>query len=328
MVNDQSISDRYALFNGDCIESMAKMPDKSVHLSIYSPPFGGLYHYSSNERDLSNCDDYDQFFEHYRFVVKEIERLTLPGRITCVHCADVPSGNTGNDYLIDLPGDIIRLHHDLGFKRIASHIIWKEPLWVRNRTMVKNLAHKTIIDDSAYAGVASNDYLLVFRRDGKNKIPIAHPTGLDRYAGEQPIPAELLKYKGWTGDQKLNRYSHWIWRRYASSIWDDINMQRVLPFQDCRDPDDEKHVHPLQLDVIERAVVLRSNPGETVLTPFMGVGSEVFGAVVNDRRGVGMELKASYYRQAVQNMERAAEIAALSVEQPMLDFGDGMFDEE
>jgi DNA modification methylase len=190
---------------------------------------------------------------------------------------------------------------------VARHAIWKEPLWVRNRTLTKNLAHKTIVDDSAYAGVASADYLLIFRKAGANPVPIAHPTGLDSYAGEAPIPAELHQFKGYTGKQTGNRYSHWIWRQYASSVWDDVRMGRVLPFRDCKDPEDEKHVHPLQLDVIDRAIALRSNPGENVLTPFMGVGSEVYGAVKAGRRGIGIELKPSYYRQAVRNLELAGE---------------------
>lgn len=306
-VNDQTITSEYALYNGDCIEVMQSLPAERIHFSIYSPPFGGLYHYSSNERDLSNCLDYDKFFDHYRYVVRELFRVTMPGRLTAVHCTDIPSSNSGKDHLIDFPGDIIRLHQDEGWGMVARHTIWKEPLWVRNRTLTKNLAHKTIVDDAAYAGVASADYLIVFRRKGENPIPIANPTGLDHYAGESPIPAELLRYKGWTGKQTENRFSHWIWRRYASSVWDDINMGRVLSFQDCRDPEDEKHVHPLQLDVIDRAVCLRTNPGETVFTPFMGVGSEVYGAVANGRKGLGVELKPSYYRQACANLPSAVE---------------------
>lgn len=301
-VLDQCVTDRYALYNSDCIEVMADLPPGSVHLSVYSPPFGGLYNYSSDERDLSNCTDYREFFAHYTYVVRALHRLTVPGRITAVHCTDIPSSNTGADHLTDFPGDVIRLHEQEGWKFIARHTIWKEPLWVRNRTMVKNLAHKTVVDDAAYAGVASADYLLVFRRSGENPVPIANPTGLDHYAGECPIPADLARYRGWTGNQIENRFSHWIWRRYASSVWDDINMGRVLPYREGKDPDDEKHVHPLQLDVIDRVVCLRSNPGETVLTPFMGVGSEVYAAVEQGRRGIGIELKPSYYRQAVRNM--------------------------
>lgn len=305
-VATQSITDHYALYQGDCIEVMQGLPDKSVHLSVYSPPFGGLYHYSSNDRDLSNCTDYAQFFEHYTFVVRELARITMPGRMTAVHCMDVPSGNCGIDNLTDFPGDIIRLHEKEGWKYIARYAIWKEPLAVRNRTLAKNLAHKTIVDDSSRCSVASADYLVVFRRAGTNPVPIAHPTGLTEYAGERLMPAELHKFKNWKGKQTENRFSHWIWRQYASAFWDDIRIGRVLPFRAGKDEQDEKHVHPLQLDVIDRVVQLWSNPGETVLTPFMGVGSEVYGAVCAGRRGIGAELKASYYRQAVKNVEAIA----------------------
>lgn len=302
MVGEQELGKNYAIYSGDCIEVMAALPDESIHLSIYSPPFGGLYCYSSSDQDLSNCRDYDQFFEHYAFVVRELARVTMPGRMTAVHCMDVPTGNCGTDALIDFPGDIIRLHEKEGWKYIARYAVWKEPLAVRNRTMAKNLAHKTIVEDSSRCSVASADYLLVFRRKGENPIPIAHPNGLMEYAGEREIPAELLKYRGWKGNQIENRYSHWIWRQYASAFWDDIRIANVLPFRQARESEDEKHVHPLQLDVIERAIVLWSNPGETVLTPFMGVGSEVYGALVNNRRGVGVELKPSYFVQAQRNI--------------------------
>jgi DNA modification methylase len=304
---EQFIGDDYAVYNGDCIEVMAALPDRCVDLSIYSPPFGGLYHYSSNERDLSNCADYQQFFEHYAFVVRDLFRLTAPGRMTAVHCMDVPSGNSGKDYLVDFPGDIVRLHERDGWRYIARYAIWKEPLAVRNRTMAKNLAHKTIVEDSSRCSVASADYLLVFRRKGENATPIAHPNGLTEYAGERKIPSELLPYRAWGGNQIENRYSHWIWRQYASAFWDDIRIGRVLPFRDAKDPDDEKHVHPLQLDVIDRVIALWSNPGETVLTPFMGIGSEVYGAIQAHRRGVGIELKPSYYRQAVKNCAAASK---------------------
>ena len=306
-VNEQKITDQYAIYNGDCIEVMAAMPDASLHLSIYSPPFGGLYHYSSDDRDLSNCRDYAEFFEHYTFVVRELARLTMPGRMTAVHCMDVPASNTGKgDSIIDFPGDIIRLHEREGWRYVARYSVWKEPLAVRNRTMMKSLAHKSIVDDSSKCSVANADYLLVFRRKGDNPVPIAHPVGLLEYCGERKMPAELIKYRGWTGNQIENRFSHWIWRQYASAFWDDIRMNRVLPFKDSREPDDEKHVHPLQLDVIDRCLVLWSNPGEKVFTPFMGVGSEVYAAVCQGRLGIGVELKTSYYRQATLNVEAAA----------------------
>jgi len=306
-VTKQVIAPEYALYCGDCCEVMAGLPSEKVHLSVYSPPFAGLYHYSSDVRDLSNSSDYDSFFEHYRFVVAELHRLTLPGRMTAVHCMDVPSGNTGNDYMIDFPGDIIRLHNDIGWRYVARYAVWKEPLAVRNRTMQKNLAHKTIVDDSSRCTCAAADYLLVFRKRGENPTPIEHPHGLLEYAGERLPPADVLCYKGHKGNQIYNRYSHWIWRQYASAFWDDIRIDRVLPFKPARESEDEKHIHPLQLDVIDRIITLWSNPGETILTPFMGVGSEVYAAVVLGRVGVGVELKGSYYRQAVRNLESAGK---------------------
>lgn len=301
-VIDQVLTDTYALYNADCMEVMANMPPSSVHLSVYSPPFGGLYNYSSDPRDLSNCNGYEQFFAHYAYIVQELARVTMPGRISAVHCTDIPSGNSGTDHLTDFPGDVIRLHEREGFHYIARHTIWKEPLWVRNRTLTKSLAHRSIVEDAADAGVASADYMIIFRRYGANPVPIEHPTGLSIYAGESEVPGELIRYRNHKGKQTENRYSHWIWRQYASSVWDDVRMGRVLPFMDSKDPDDEKHVHPLQLDVIDRVVALRSNPGEVVFTPFMGVGSEVFSAVTYGRKGVGVELKTSYYRQAVMNL--------------------------
>ena len=297
------ITDMYAIYNGDCMDVMKELPNDKLHMSIYSPPFGGLYNYSSDARDMSNCLDYDQFFSHYKFVVQEMARITMPGRTSCVHCTDIPSGNSGKDFLRDFPGDIIRLHQKHGFRYLARHTIWKEPLWVRNRTMSKVLAHKTICDDGCLGGVASADYLLVFRKAGENPVPVIHKTGLDHYAGGEPIPSDILKYRKMNGKQTGNKYSQWIWRHYASSVWDDIRIGRYLPFKDCKEDDDEKHVHPMQLDINDRAISLRTNQGETVFTPFMGVGSEVYSAVALNRKGIGVELKTSYFRQAVENMK-------------------------
>jgi DNA modification methylase len=312
-VKEQTTSKTYALYNGDCVETMRTLPPGCVDLSIYSPPFCGLYNYSSSERDLSNCRSYQEFFVHYGYVIAEVARLTKPGRISAVHVMDVPGRGNGETAvmgcganvgtgLIDFPGDVIRAHEQHGFIFCGRRAIWKEPLGVRNRTMAKGLAHKQIVEDSTLCDVASADYLLMFRKRGDNAVPVAHPTGLREYAGERKIPADLLRYKGHAGNQIENRYSHWIWRQYASSVWDDVRIDRVLPYKESRDPEDERHVHPLQLDVIERACVLWSNPGEVVLTPFMGVGSEVYGAVLNGRRGIGIELKPAYYRQAVKNL--------------------------
>jgi DNA modification methylase len=304
-VIDQSITDRFALYNGDCCEVMPTLPDGSADLVVYSPPFCGLYHYSSSERDLSNCRSYAEFFEHYEFVVSETFRLLKPGRIAAVHCMDVPKDGANICGYVDFPGDVIRLHERIGFEYTPRICIWKEPLGVRNRTMAKALAHRTIVEDSTLTNVASADYLIPFRKKGPNPVPVTHPHGLMSYAGERQMPADLTRYRGWSGKQTENRYSHWIWRNYASAFWDDIRLERVLPYREARDGDDERHVHPLQLDVIERAVVLWSNPDEVVLTPFMGVGSEVYGAVMNGRKGLGVELKPSYYNQAIRNLRDA-----------------------
>lgn len=311
-IKDQMVTEQFAIYNGDCIEVMRSLPEDSVHLSVYSPPFGGLYTYSSDARDLSNSIDLKEFFDHYEFVLREIQRVTLPGRMSAVHTMDIPSGNSGLDHLYDFSGDLIRLHLKMGWEYVARYHIWKEPLTVRNRTMTKSLSHKGVTIDSTRCSIANADYLLIFRNKGVNPIPVEHPRGLREYAGERRMPNDVLQYKNWEGSQLHNRYSHWIWRQYASAFWDDVRLDRVLPFRPAREDEDEKHCHPLQLDVIDRALVLWSNPGETVLTPFMGVGSEVYASVAAGRRGVGAELKTSYYQQAVKNVESAVEEAKIT----------------
>jgi DNA modification methylase len=306
-VNEQVIKDNYAIYNGDSAEWIKTIPDESIGLSVYSPPFatengGCLYNYSSSVRDLSNARTYAEFFDHYAFIVENIARATKPGRITAVHCMDVPKQGANICGYTDFPGDIIRLHEKLGFDYLPRICIWKEPLAVRNRTMAKALAHRQICEDSTLTNVAAADYLIPFRKKGVNPEPVTHETGLHEYYGEREIPSELHRYKGHTGKQTENRYSHWIWRNYASCFWDDIRLDRVLPYEESKDEGDERHQHPLQLDVIQRSVELWSNPGDVVLTPFMGVGSEVYGAVSLGRRGIGCELKPSYYRQAVKNL--------------------------
>jgi DNA modification methylase len=326
-VANQTLGDNgeYAAYNADCIEVLKDIPSEKIHLTVYSPPFAGLYQYSSDERDLSNSIDKDEFFQHYGYVISELARVTMPGRISAVHCMDIPLSNAGCDAMYDLPGRIIAEHESRGFVYGGRRVIWKEPLMVRNRTMMKSLHHKTFCEDTTKCSVANADYLLMFRRKGENAVPVVHETGMHTYAGERPIPSELLAYKGMKGDQKANRYSQWIWRQYASSVWDDIRIDRVLPFRSAKDGEDEKHVHPLQLDVIERCVNMWSNPGETVLTPFMGVGSEVYGAVTNGRRGVGIELKKSYYKQAVRNLQTIGTIK--TEPQETLQYGGDVDDE-
>lgn len=317
-VIDQKIDDQYAIYNGDCIEVMADLPDSSIDLSVYSPPFAGLYQYSSDDRDMSNCIDRDEFFDHYDFCIREIARLTKPGRISAVHCMDIPLSNAGCDAVYDLPGEIIRRHERAGFEYGGRRVIWKEPLLVRNRTMMKSLHHKTFCEDTTRCSIANADYLLMFRRKGENAVPVLKENGEIMYSGERQPPANLLHMKGMKGDQKQNAFSQWIWRNYASSVWDDIRIDRVLPYRDSKEEKDEKHVHPLQLDVIERACRMWSNPGEVVFTPFMGVGSEVYGAVTSGRVGVGVELKTAYYKQAERNLEAATDDTINSGEQMSL----------
>lgn len=310
MVKDQLITDQFAIYNSDCMYVLPTLLDASIDLSVYSPPFAGLYNYSSSENDFSNCETREQFLQQYEFLIAEISRLTKPGRITAVHCADVIDKDGS---LWDFPHEIKLLHEKYGFKLRNRITIWKEPLKVRMRTMVRSLMHKLIVEDSTECFTAMPDYVLIFKKDGVNGMPVTHPVGLSYYAGANPILPEMSekygtfeqlteKYKGWP-DPKTNKLSHIIWQRYASSVWDDIRIDEVLQYKESKDEDDEKHVHPLQLDVIDRIVELYSNPGEVVLTPFMGVGSEVYSPVSMGRKSIGIELKDSYYKQAIKNLK-------------------------
>jgi len=327
-VMDQTITDDYALYNGDSCEVLPTIPDESIGLAIYSPPFatasgGALYTYSSSPRDLSNASTYKEFFDHYSVIVAEIARALKPGRISAVHCTDIPKAGANISGHTDFPGDIIRLHEELGFDYLPRICIWKEPFGVRLRTMAKALTHKTIVDDATLANVACADYLIPFRKRGENPEPVIHEKGFTHYAGEREVPGDLLEYKGFKGKQIKNKYSQWVWRQYASCFWDDIRLGNVCRYKEGRDDKDERHVHPLQLDVIDRACQMWTNPGDAVLTPFMGVGSEVFGAVSNGRKGIGIELKPSYYRQAVKNCEKAE-----TRYQDMAEKAAGLFDDK
>lgn len=312
MVKNQVITEDWAIYNSDCMYVLPTLENASIDLSIYSPPFAGLYNYSSSDNDFSNCESKEQFLQQYEFLVKEISRLTKAGRITAVHCQDILT-NTTKHNLWDFPHEIIKIHERNGFHYKNRITIWKEPLEVRMRTMVQSLMHKLIVEDSTRCYTAVPDYVLIFAKAGENKIPVTHPEGLSEYYGATPMLPEMeekygkfehmkVKYKGWA-DPKTNKLSHIIWQRYASSVWDDIRGKNVLPFRDGKDEDDEKHVHPLQLDVIDRLVELYSNKGEVVLTPFMGVGSEVYSPVSLGRKAIGIELKDSYFKQAIENMK-------------------------
>ena len=315
MIKDELVTDDFAVYLSDCMYVMPELDKESIDFSVYSPPFAGLYQYSSSENDMSNCETKEQFLQQYEFLVKEIARVTKPGRVAAVHCADtIENGGTS---LWDFPHEIIKIHERHGFKYRNRITIWKEPLKVRMRTMVRSLMHKLIVEDSTECFPAMPDYVLLFKKKGENKVPVTHPEGLSEYFGAHPMLPELeetygsfedlkKKYRDHK-DPKTNKLSHIIWQRYASSVWDDCRIDNVLPFKDSKDEDDEKHVHPLQLDVIDRLVELYTNKGEVVLTPFMGVGSEVYSPVSLGRKAVGIELKESYFKQAIQNLKQAHE---------------------
>lgn len=298
-VAEQKIADRYAIYNGDSVVVLKTLPSASIDLALFSPPFADLYCYSDHPADLGNCTNYQEFFEHFAFVIDELVRLIRPGRICAVHSMDVPAMKERDGYigLKDFSGDLIRAFESKGMIYHSRTVIWKDPLIEATRTKAIGLMHKQLLKDSVRSRAGLPDYLLAFRVPGENANPVDHPEGLTTYCGSRDPGGEGIKR------------SHNIWRAYASPVWMDVRQTRTLDFRKARDPEDEKHLCPLQLDVIERALVLWSNPGETVLTPFMGVGSEVYGAVINGRRGIGCELKASYYRQAVKNLSEAGKQA-------------------
>jgi DNA modification methylase len=335
-VKDQLIKENYAIYNSDCMLVMPTIPNESIDLSVYSPPFAGLYNYSSSENDFSNCENKEQFLLQYEFLIKEIARVTKQGRISAVHVTDV-FDNTCR--LWDFPHEVIKLHEKYGFEYRNRITIWKEPLKVRMRTMVQSLMHKFIVEDSTKCFTAMPDYVLIFTKKGENKIPVTHEFGINHYAGEVPILPNILRAWNNANNSDLNeeelwqhlnninesgkitKLNHYIWQRYASSVWDDIRIDNVLPFRDSKEEDDEKHVHPLQLDVIDRIVELYSNPNEVVLTPFMGVGSEVFSPVSMGRKAIGIELKDSYYKQAILNLNEAEKrFKTKNVKQELINF--------
>lgn len=324
-VKDQLITDDYAIYNGDCMDVLPMIPDNSIGLSVYSPPFAGLYQYSSSERDFSNCESKEQFLQQYEYLVEQMARVTKPGRINAVHCTDV-FDNSCN--LWDFPGELIKIHDKHGFQYKCRIGIRKEPLKVRMRTMVKSLMHKLVVEDMTQCFPSMPDYVLIFKKKGEIDSPVTHDFGLTEfpYFGEQPILPHFVQAWNnehgteWNADDlwqhlkteyadhkdpKTNKLSHYIWRRYADYSWDDISIDNVLPFRDSKEEDDEKHVHPLQLDVIDRLVYMYSNKGDTVLTPFMGVGSEVYSPVSMGRKSIGIELKDSYFKQAVLNLKES-----------------------
>jgi hypothetical protein len=271
----------------------------SIDYSIFSPPFASLFTYSNSERDMGNCRSQESFFEHFDFLIAELLRVFVPGRVCSVHCMDLPAtlGHDGFIGMKDFPGSVIDHFEAAGWIYHSRVTIWKDPLLQAVRTKTLTLAHKQIVKDSTRCAQGMADYIVSFRKPGENPKPVSHPTGFTRYVGEMPFP------KGKTNDdQRKNKQSHEIWQRYASPVWFDINQTRVLSNEIARDDLDEKHVCPLQLDTIERCLELWSNLGDLVLTPFAGIGSEIYCAIEAGRRAVGIELKETYYKQAIKNL--------------------------
>lgn len=292
---DSRVGESYALYNGDCCEVLEAIPDGSIGHSIFSPPFADLYCYSDNERDMGNCRGMDDFMAHFGVLIGHLARVMQNGRIVAVHCMDIPAMKERDGFigLKDFPGEIIRAFQAHGFIFHSRVCIPKDPLIEATRTKAIGLMHKQLLKDSTMSRMGIADYIVAMRKPGQNADPVSHGDGLSEYAGSHD--------PGGVGVKR----SHNIWRAYASPVWDDIRQTRTLNGTRARDEEDEKHICPLQLDTIERCITLWSNPGNTVLTPFMGIGSEAFCAVRMGRKAVGVELKESYFRQAVKNVSEA-----------------------
>lgn len=313
-VIDQASGKNWTMYNGDCVEVVSFIPENSIHFSVFSPPFIGLYIYSDSERDMGNSESDEEFYEHLGFLAKQLHRATIPGRLTAIHCKDLPLyfGRDEATGLKDFPGEIIRLFesHDWTFHSRVT--IWKCPVTERERTNNNGLLHKTIMRDRSQVRQGMADYMIVLRKvpDGRldSDVPVSNPNGLTNYVG---IPEADPRIQGSFHPSKFARKtvadnnSINIWRRYAEPVWWDIDQQNVLNHKIARESRDEKHICPLQLDVIHRAVELWTLPGEVVLSPFAGIGSEGFVSVKCGRKFVGVELKQAYYRHAVAHLTEA-----------------------
>ena len=321
---DQVVTPEYAIYQGDSCEIIRALPGDSVHFGIHSPPFEGLYKFSNFDRDISNNEG-AQFWEHYAFLISELLRVTKPGRLHSVHCMQLPMSKIrhGNIGMRDFRGEIVRAYEDAGWIFHSEVCIWKDPVVAQQRTKSIRLLHKQITKDSSISGQGLADYVLTFRKPGENPEPIAgmftefSGTGLDISRAAYDRHAAQTRAEGrepWPFDMWV---SVLVWQRYASPVWMDIDQTKTLQYRSARDEKDEQHISPLQLDVIERCIDLWSNPGDVVLTPFLGIGSEVYCAVKMGRRGIGIELKPSYFRQAAKN------IAAIQDEKVVGLFGKG-----
>jgi DNA modification methylase len=275
-VIDQAVTERYALYNGDSAEILKGIPDNSIHYSIFSPPFASLYTYSNSERDLGNCRTTAEFYQQFKYIVDDLYRVLMPGRLISFHCMDLPLSKERDGIigLRDFRGELIKLFESSGFVLHSQVCIWKDPVTAMQRTKAIGLLHKQLKKDSCMSRQGIPDYLVTMRKPGDNTEPVSHTN--------ESFPVE-------------------IWQRYASPIWMDINPSDTLQASSARDEKDERHICPLQLTVIRRALNLWTNPGDTVLTPFLGIGSEAVVALENGRKAIGIELKPSYYQQAVKN---------------------------
>ncbi len=297
-VLNQVFGQDWSAYNGDSVELLKELPDESIHMSIFSPPYLSLYVYSAMARDIGNCATDEEFWTHFRFVVAELVRVMKPGRIVAVDCMNVPAMKERDGYigLKDFRGDLIRAFTGAGFIFHSEHCMWKDPLIEATRTKALGLMHKQLCKDSAMSRAGIPQYLLAFRKPGQNKERISHENGLEWFIGEDPPTSGNL--------------SHERWRRYASPVWMDIDFQETLNFRDARETNDERHICPMALDITRRALHLWSNPGDTVLSPFMGIGSEGYVSIEMGRKFVGIELKESYWRTACKNLKVAEHKAA------------------
>jgi DNA modification methylase len=282
-VIDQYHGKNFSIYNGDTAEAIKEIPDNSIHYQIFSPPFASLYTYSNSDRDLGNCKTHGEFFGHYKFIISEQYRILIPGRNLSFHCMNLPTSKERDGYIgiEDFRGELIKLHQDAGFIYHSEVCIWKNPVTAMQRTKALGLLHKQIKKDSCMSRQGIADYLVTMRKPGDNPERVTHTN--DSFPVSQ-----------W------QEYASPAWDMYASPIWWDINQSNTLNKQEAREEEDGRHICPLQLDVIERALTLWTNPGDIVFTPFLGIGSEVYQAVKTKRRGIGIELKESYFNQAVK----------------------------
>ena len=296
---DQIVTDEYAIYQGDSCEVIRAIPGDSIHFGIHSPPFEGLYKFSNYDRDISNNEGAG-FWEHYQFLIAELLRVTMPGRLHSVHVMQLPTSKIrhGHIGMRDFRGEVIRAYEDAGWIFHSEVCIWKDPVVAQQRTKSIRLLHKQIVKDSTVSGQGLADYVVTFRKPGENPEPVSGCFDEWHGEGDGPDPSKFT-----TSTDGRNWYSIEVWQRYASPVWTDINQTRTLQYRGGRDEKDEQHISPLQLDVIERCIDLWSNPGDTVLTPFLGIGSEVYCAVEMGRKGIGIELKPSYFAQARRNIE-------------------------